>query len=317
MKPQMRIEEYINNDFASFVIWEDIDGTIIKYEDWDSPMKSDLSEYIDKLTKGVKTYDFPINPPQAKSFDHVVTFVEPSMAKKYYLAFLAVSLFNSKNDARFSLNLLSENDKRIILDSRSLFKANKAEGGYFISYYVIGKVSPSDPLGIMNFLKEKKILGEDHRKTVVNLLEWCKNLSHYTGGATKENYIDHWNYDGYPSVGSVISGTVKNSDQKKERKHYTAGCHGTVGVICLILKVLNIPVKRVDAAHHSQAIFTSINAFITHGDDPYNRTINKPEIDYSSLLIDLSNYDEWFIKNVNPIDYIGHGVSIVESNNKT
>ncbi len=310
-----KMENYFEKNFISFILWENFEGKSIQYCDWDESMKSELNDYITKLSEGLLSFNLPIDPPQSKSFNHVVTCIDPDLAKSYYLAFLALSLYNSKNFKQYSLNQLSDNDKKLILDSRSLFVARKFDGGYFIASDVIGCVSPSDPMIIMRFLLEESILGIDHRVTIINLLNWCKILSHYSGSSTKENYLDHWNYDGFPSVGSVINGTLKKSDFSQIIRHYTAGCHGTVGVICLILKVINIPVKKAEAANHSQAIFNSINSFLSHGDDPYNRDINKPEIDYKSILIDLSIYDDWYIKNINPIDYVGYGVSIVKSHN--
>lgn len=309
------METYLEENFISFIRWEDLEGKSIQYDDWDVSMKSELDWYISQLSKGIGSFNLPINPPQVKSFNHVVTCIDLNLAKSYYLAFLALSLYNSKNYKQYSLNHLSENDKRLILDSRSLFVARKFEGGYFMAFDIIGCVSPSDPMIIMRFLREKSILEIDHRSTIINLLNWCKILYHYSGSSTKENYIDHWNYDGFPSVGSVIYGTLKKSDFFQTVRHYTAGCHGTVGLLCLILKVINIPVKKALVAHHSLAIFNSINSFLSHGDDPYNRDINKPEIDYTSILIELSKYDEWYIKNINPLDYVGHGVSIVKSHN--
>ena len=302
------MEDYLPPDIIEFICWEDIDGNVISYKNWDEKLLNCLFKYLEIIESGSKTFGLPSIPTQIKYFKYITTFISSEDAKNLYLAHLAVSLFVSRHNPEFSICKLSPNDKTIILDSRSLFNASPNDKGYFVSYDIIGRVSPSDPLELLKFMEDQGIIGKDHVDTIVNLLVWCHRLTHFTGKfSNKDNVIDHWGYDGYPSVSLVIEGTIRKSDKLNSRKHYTAGCHGTVGVICLLLKILNIPVKPVIVGGHSLAIFSSIGAFLSHGDDPYNRNLNPSYELYKKLLIDLIQFDELYIKNLSPVDNVGIG----------
>ena len=136
------------------------------------------------------------------------------------------------------------------------------------------------------------------RDTVLALLEWCRRLSHHGGdrdSVTEEITLEagsrdgneiHWQYEGFPPVERTIAGTERRGWPGP--RHWTGGCQGTTRFLHCLLRTVNIPVSRADGCGHAIPHFLSINAFLSHGDDPYNRVMKQwtPRIAMSEILLD-------------------------------
>ena len=78
-------------------------------------------------------------------------------------------------------------------------------------------------------------------------------------------------------------------------RHYTAGCHGTVGLLLSVLRAANIPTRprsvSNDTFTHATMLFLSEDLALSHGDDPYSQMVEGA--DPADLLIDTATYDRW------------------------
>ena len=90
-------------------------------------------------------------------------------------------------------------------------------------------------------------------------------------------------------VSRVIAGTKRRSDGKFA--HFTAGCHGTAGLLVSVLRAANVPAKCQHVGGHAAVLFLADDRALTHGDDPYNRlTVRAPT---EELFVDLATFDRW------------------------
>src|SRR5690606_38051231 len=124
--------------------------------------------------------------------------------------------------------------------------------------------------------------------TIVALLEWCHvNLNHFLGGYENDNIDNHWQYRGATPISRMINGTTRQTDSRFGR--YTAGCHGTVDFLKIVLRSVNIPVVSMwgmDGSGHRQAWFMSEDLYMAHGDDPYNgHSWVTPRVSMGELLV--------------------------------
>jgi hypothetical protein len=83
--------------------------------------------------------------------------------------------------------------------------------------------------------------------------------------------------------------------------HWTYGCGGTTGFLIHVLKAINLPVKRVYAGSvspiclHNTTYFMTIDKYLSHGDDPYDRvSSNDPPLPGGELLIPSWQFSSWF-----------------------
>ena len=91
------------------------------------------------------------------------------------------------------------------------------------------------------------MIGATRLETITRVIEWCKRLNHFIGRGDAENLYSTWQYYGAPPVIRTIEGTFYNDDII--RRHWTAGCHGTVNFMRSLLHTLNIPVEYINLGH--------------------------------------------------------------------
>lgn len=145
---------------------------------------------------------------------------------------------------------------------------------------------------------------------ITRLMDWCRyKMIHFSGGFEQSNFLDHWKYSGYPPLSRVIDGTEKNPGQLR---HFTAGCHGTVGFLSGVLRQINIPVKYLNICGHGIPYFSSEEFYFTHGDDlyttftrqriyspyanlDYDELIQKQPLDFPSqeILVSATQFNSW------------------------
>ena len=238
---------------------------------------------------------------------YLSTDLKPKDAWKYYLAYVAQCL-TVEIDKLVHWSLLKYNQKQLelLLDSRTLFEYFKSRNVYSIlrwhgSLFNHGSATPGDPVRIYDFLDKEKLIGITRWDSIGHLLGWCReNMYHYDNGNTPESYEEYWQFEGYPPVERVISGT---KHPKLGFQHFTAGCWGTTGFLRTVLRTINIPVVLEERCGHALPYFvysTKHRFYLSHGDDPYNKlykvtTFKFPPID---LVIDHYKFDRWFDKNL-------------------
>jgi hypothetical protein len=235
------------------------------------------------------------------------TDLVPQDAWTYYLTYVAHGL-RVEIDRLVHWSILRYNQSQLefLFDSRTFFEYFESRDVYSIirwdeSLFSHGSVTMGDPVRIYDFLDNEKLIGMTRWGSIGRFLGWCRDeLTHYEDGNTSENYQKHWQYDGYPPIERIISGT---NHPDMGFKHYTAGCFGTTGFLRYILKTINIPVLLVERCGHAMPHFVydvSHDFYLSHGDDPYNNLYkhNTPKFIPLELIIDHYKFDEWFNTNL-------------------
>ena len=77
-------------------------------------------------------------------------------------------------------------------------------------------------------------------------------------------------------------------------EHWTAGCHGTTGLLRNVLRAVNVPVQILRVCGHGQVRFLTEGTYLDHADNPYNTGFKASALPASALLIDETTYASWF-----------------------
>ena len=147
------------------------------------------------------------------------------------------------------------------------------------------------------FLRDAGLIGATRLETIGNVLQWMRvNMTHFFGPATMGNFDAIWQYRGWVPLSKIVNGSIDANNPSYGALHWTAGCHGSVGFLHEVLRVLNVPVQPVWVAGHELAYFTSEKKYLDHGDDPYNSVVR---VDHAAspilgVLIDEATYQSWF-----------------------
>jgi hypothetical protein len=149
------------------------------------------------------------------------------------------------------------------------------------------------------FLVQAGLVGNTRRETVGRVLEWMRqNLAHFIGTNNFGTCDAVWQYRGYPPLSRIVNGTIDANNPGLATQHWTLGCHGSVGFLNAVLRVVNIPVQPVWIAGHELAYFASERAYLDHGDDPYNQNVKNSTAPVLGLLIDEATYQARFTNDV-------------------
>jgi alpha-tubulin suppressor-like RCC1 family protein len=283
--------------------WETTDPVpeSVAYDDWSPEMQAELKEAVQLLFEG-KPLGIADPPPLAyipADTDLATTRVTAGVAWRIFIGHVAQSIVVEATRAvRWRLRDLEHASLRELFDSRFLFKWNASHAAFEIDHEH-GAVTPGDPVTVYDFLAHNDLIGKSRLATIHRVLEWGReNLMHMGGGTgsglSAASHVDHWQYPGKAPVKRIIEGTI-NAGWFPEPRHWTAGCHGTVGFLRAVLRTVNIPVAYAYAAGHGQPHFLHEDLYIPHGDDVYSSYVNaQPPVPIARLLIDAATHDAWF-----------------------
>lgn len=193
-------------------------------------------------------------------------------------------IFNSTTMAWY----VSANDK-FKMGTYSVFvPANRADN--------LPETSFAPPMWVYPFMKQSGLIGSTRLQTIGKVLDWMRhNMWHFYGtGSTFGDYYAAWQYRGYAPISKIVNGTVDAHYSGFGLQHWTPGCHGSVGFLHEVLRVVNIPVQPVWICGHELAYFLSEKLYLDHGDDPYNLNVTASSEPSLSLLIDEATYQSWF-----------------------
>jgi hypothetical protein len=193
-----------------------------------------------------------------------------------------------------------------LFDSRAMFRRQATGWGAglynvgleYVGHGRGGDVLPSPPDRIWRFFEANAIVAGSRRETTARLFEWCRrNLVHFLYRQGALNMEQHWQYRGMPPVSRIIDGTISTAPRTpySDRRHWTAGCHGTGGFLAATLRIVNIPVDCVRKAGHATPKFVWDELYLSHGDDLYSQYV-RGDASYpvEELLISAPKYLEWF-----------------------
>lgn len=300
-----------NSTVADAIIWRDSDG-FKSYNQWSSGRKLELSNtFWESLLDLLPSLEeAPVCTVNLDEDGEVTsTDLKPEDAWIYYINYVAHSLrVELDRLVHWSILRYDQRQMEYLLDSRTLFEYMDSRKVYSIfrkheTLFNHGSATPGDPLKTYKFLDKEKLIGITRWGTIGLVLGWCRdNLYHFKDGNTPENYQDHWQYEGYPPVERIMSGT-EHPDLGFQ--HFTAGCWGTTGFLRTILRTINIPVILEEQCNHALPHFVyspSHEFYLSHGDDPYNKLYktSTPKFPPLDLIIDHYKYDEWFRKDLPP-----------------
>jgi len=307
-----------NSIVADAIIWRSEKG-FKSYNQWQPGEKLELSttfwkSLLDLLPeiKGVPNCTLNLDDEG----EVVSTDLKPVDAWKYYINYVAHSLrVELDRLVHWSILRYNQSQMEYLLDSSTLFEYMDTQKVYSIfrkheSLFNHGSTTPGDPVKTYDFLDKEKLIGITRWGTIGLVLGWCRdNLYHFKEGNTRKNYLDHWQYEGFPPVERILSGT-EHPDLGFQ--HFTAGCWGTTGFLRNILRTINIPVLLEEQCNHALPHFvysSSHEFYLSHGDDPYNNLYkaSTPKFPPLDLIIDHYKYDEWFSKDL-PMETICNNV---------
>ena len=68
----------------------------------------------------------------------------------------------------------------------------------------------------------------------------------------------------------VVAGTTSTYPGATTFAHWTAGCHGTTGLLRNVLRAVNVPVQILRVCGHGQVHVLTEGTYLDHADNPYN-----------------------------------------------
>ncbi|MFN7959215.1 MAG: Ig domain-containing protein [Holophagaceae bacterium] len=253
--------------------------------------------------------DEPVNQHPQTNLDGLTTlqWVAPAHMWKLYIAHVAFALAQEiTHPLPWSLGDDTDEMLRYLFDS-SVMAWNLPNGNFWMGTYA-GAYPPAlradtrphttfaPPMWTYPWLQQAGLIGATRQETIGKVLEWMRgNMTHFYGPDTFGNHQAVWQYRGHVPLSKVVNGTVDANNPGFGMQHWTAGCHGSVGFLHAVLRVLNVPVQPVWICGHELAYFPSEKLYLDHGDDPYNQVVKghpgRPALD---LLIDEATYQAWF-----------------------
>lgn len=305
------------------------DINTVEWQNWSTSQKKDLNEaYLDAwewFRQGASQVpmdpagltDEPVNTFSQTYLDEISAMerVSSSYMWKLYIAHVAFSLAaETTQQVPWSITAYDNDSLRYLFDSTTM--AWLWSGDYLMGTYA--SYVPADRSGNLPhtafapprwtypFMKQAGLIGATRIETIGKVLDWMRqNLWHFMGAGTFGNYDAVWHYRGYPPLSKIVNGTIDSNYPNLGQQHWTAGCHGSVGFLNEVLRVVNIPVQPVWVCGHELPYFVSEKLYMDHGDDPYNLDVKNSAAPSLSLLIDEPTYMSWFTGDlsVNITDY--------------
>jgi hypothetical protein len=282
---------------AAALVWEKPGGALHPYSAWSAAERKAL---FDAFWRARMKLDFGVDEAPADSTPQAAnqlkgTWFPTDRAWRLFVIHVAqVLAVEDAGWVPWSITGYAPAQLSALLDSRQLFQWDAKASRYRVQNWISGSVTPGDPVRAFRFLRDGGILGADSRETVEALIQWCHDhMEHFKGDTQPANCTDHWQYAGYPPLQRIIGGTTRTSDGAF--RHFTAGCHGTVGFLKTALRTANLTVEQLIECGHSQAHFLEDDLYLGHGDDPYSRLIYfHPPRPAGEVLIDAATFAAWF-----------------------
>lgn len=251
--------------------------------------------------------DQPVNVNPNVNLDTVTALqsVTPAYMWRLYIAHVAFALA-AQRKGQLPWTIVNDSDEalRYLFDSTTM--AWNIGGAYYgmgtYSAFVparradnLPKTAFAPPMWTYPWLKRSGLIGATRLATIGNVLEWMRqNMVHFFDTDTFANVNAIWQYRGYPPLSKIIGGTIDANNPGMGVRHWTAGCHGSVGFLSAVLRAVNIPVQPVWVCGHELACFVTEHLYLDHGDDPYNQNVKNSSAPILSLLVDEATYELWF-----------------------
>ncbi len=286
-----------NGDIADSIIWVNIRGMAVKYNDWSDTQKSDLrKEFIRLESSGHFSMTAPPAPQTRMSSVSEAHTIKRADAWAIYISYVAQGLWVEVNNVvPWSITDYPPDQLRNLFDGSMMFFPSNIDEVEDWEYpmdemtFSFAKGSSLDwvmswnPRIAYDFLKDSGLIGLTQLDTVHGLTAWMQN---------RLNHISAWDGDGIPPWESTDIESEWGYQGKSlldsvlyplaGKDHVTLGCSGTTGLYTAVLKTINIAVASWNIiiaspgsrAGHSRPLFLSTKKTIYHADDPYINSLS-------------------------------------------
>ncbi len=319
-----------NPDIANAMqwIWPQVSPPkVVPWSQWSAQMQTQLENnfvnYWAWYAGGMvgSDPDPPADPPtnqHTTSGADALTALTLTDARALYTKYLAVTfVVELQHRVAWSLVHYDAASLAELLDSRKFFTGYTSEGYTLIPNTVL----PGPPLWTARYVANSNLICNTKPRSIAEAVFWARNLSHYMNSTSPaQDEQDYWQYPGNPPTGHVIKGSVYGGTNPEVPTHpaqWTMGCHGTTGLLKVLLRTINIPVEHFDNLNptvsqptnamvycgHAVPHFLSEGLWMSHGDDPYIG-LGNGQLPYplSSMLINDAQFASWFPTPVTSCD---------------
>ena len=290
-------ELFANPRIRSRLNWENAAG-IVNFIDWTAERTDELTDAIMDLERRA-----PASPPLPDVSGNPNPYVlDEVSAWSIYARQIAVSLWVEKNGlVEWSLLDVTDDELALILDGRSWFERNAANGYYSLAGPV-GYVTPWNPHASYDFLANFGLVKEDHLSTIYALTNWMTiHLRH--NNTADGDFNELYGFAGLPLLDRMSYPFVG-------KDHIAHGCAGGTGFFAALLRAINIPVEAArselfncppGAALHYRPSFPSVDLSTPHADNVYHPYFGggvSGQLHVSELFFTSAEMDTLFLNPV-------------------
>ena len=274
-----------NFSIAKYFVTNPNVGAAIDFNQPEDMLK--VENYVKSLIE-TGNFDFPdiYAANLTPNAPELATYPDSVLWNVYY-AYTAFSIYiDFSNRVPWRLSDLSQ---EYVYD---FFDVEKMIDFYLSSFGIYS--TPTNPVFTYQFLLNNIIIGKTRNETIERLIQWSRyKLVHRTSffGTESEDLINTWQYNGWPPVERVITGT--SYINTGEFGHYIRGCGGAATFYRNVLRIINIPVLPKSIGSHVAINFPTEHFTMLHGDDIYATIdeLNDVEIPRNEVLISDTELD--------------------------
>jgi hypothetical protein len=289
--------------------------TTVPYPSWPSNMQTMLTDnfvaYWNWYNSGMTGADpNPGSDPPANYAIAPAMALEVPDAQSLYVKYVALSLvLEIQGRLPWSITNYDSASLAELLDARKFFTQYDSTQTYFL---IPLSVTPAPPLVAAQFVAQNNFLCGNRPATIAEAVFWARYLTHYNNTSdTAGDEMNFWQYPGTPPASRVLAGTTYSgtvSGVYSDVRHWTMGCHGTTGLLKMLLRTLNIPVEHFSAENaqvtlpqdafyssgHAVPHFLADGLWMSHGDDPYFVDYQQLPFPLQALLVNDAQFLSWF-----------------------
>ena len=292
--------------------------TTVGYTSWPATLQAMLSTnfvaYWNWYNSGMTGADpNPGSDPPANTAPSSYTALSDADAQSLYVKYVALTLVvEIQGRVPWTITNYDSASLAELLDARKFFTEYNSTGYALMQLTVV----PAPPLVTAQFVAQNNFLCANRPATIAEAVFWARNLEHEYGNTSPADNLNFWQYAGAPPASRVLAGTkyTGTANVVTDLRHWTNGCHGTTGLLKMLLRALNVPVEHFSfenpsvtlpqdafysSSTHAVPHFLADGLWMSHGDDPYFLTsfelvnVQLP-FPVQAMLITDAQFFAWF-----------------------
>ena len=170
---------------------------LLSYDEWPTEMKEQLhSAYQMRIDNQFVAVPDP--PPFMGAITAGVDSLSQDSVRQIYIAHLAQTFWWEIHGGRWSMTTLNDDGRKALLSGVTMF-GRAFTGGYkqpgsAWQEPVFGvpnayPVTPGDPAYSFRYLKDRNLIGDTRRETIVRVLDWARTQAIHSAGSTSDSRI--------------------------------------------------------------------------------------------------------------------------------